>query len=179
LIVNRGGVMNYEWVQGDIVVWKVIKNTKSWFSRLLAWAFPKIGQGGTVCKPSFSHSAVLSEKYGYVYESTWPKTRHAPIPYKDYVNYELEVYRISGITHAQRITILRTCQENLGKWYDVLEILSFGLINLRKYDACSEYVRRAYRAAGITLGKKKDYLVSPNEIVYETSLIFMVGKISL
>ena len=168
-----------EWKAGDILLWQVTPETKSWLSRLLAWWFPRFGQGGCKECPSYSHAAVLSEKIGWVYESTWPRTRHAKIPVSDYLQYGLTVFRISGITEKQRSTVLAWCRGNLDKWYDVWEILSFGLINLKKYDACSEFARKAFASAGITLGRKCDYLVSANEIAYETKFLTKIGTLGL
>lgn len=164
---------------GNIVIWFPKKDGSAGFlSNAIAWIQSKVGQGGKGKRGS-SHSGIYAyyEKgFHWVYESTFPQTRLHPIPKKDFKHYSIMHYEIAGITVGQRDIILETAIKNLSKWYDIWELIFLGYINFTKWDACSEYVSRCYRAAGITLGKG-DRLTSPNEIVYTTHNLVCMGEL--
>jgi len=154
---------------GDIVIYYP-KKSASWVARAIAWLQPRIGQGGSKNLPSASHCSIMADNPEYEYESTIPKSRYHKISDEDKKNFVIEVYRFDGITIAQRRMVLRYCQNNMDRWYDYLEIFTLGLLNLRFFDACSEFVRKAYNSAGIQLGRGdgNEYLLSPNELLYDT-----------
>jgi len=159
---------------GDIVCWGVTKKS-DWFSRLLAWYFVRFGQGGSSNKQSYSHSAIYAGyKYNkhWVFESTWPLSRLYYIPDSDLENYIITVFRLENFSGSEIDKIMEWGYINSGKLYDILEIITFGLINLKPWNTCSEFVKQAYLDCfDLLLGKPKEYLLSPNELVYQTKNI--------
>lgn len=164
---------------GDIILWQVTDKSPI-LSKAFAWWFTHFGQGGRPWLPSYSHSAVYNGFYDgshHVYESTWPKTRLARIPNGDFNKYKLIVFRPEKYSKLQRVEVISWCSRNTGQWYDLLEIISLGLINVPWWMACSEFVKGAFKSANIHLGRRKEYLISPNEIRYETSGLVQVGEL--
>ena len=159
---------------GDIVVYFPRKSA-SWVSRAISWIQPRFGQGGNKDLPSASHISILAENVDYEYESTVPFYRYHKISDKDKVNFDIWVYRYKGITDNQRENIIDYCkcvvnQPWYKRMYGIEELLTLGLYNLKFMKACSEFVGYIYMQAGITLGDNPDeYLLSPNEIIYNTS----------
>lgn len=94
----------------------------------------------------YSHTA-LWECDGHQLEATWPKIRRSRID----TNRSFEVYRYKAITHGERTAIVRWAYSQLNKWYDMVYILSFGLIKVSGTEVCCLFVGDAYQAAGLHL----------------------------
>lgn len=142
---------------GDIILYTVTPKS-GWTSKLVAVGelFWGAGRGAK----AYSHAAVLSYTKGRQFEAKWPLTGFYPVdssrPY--------EVWRITGVTDEQRKAVLRWCQAHTGQLYDMVGLLTFGLIRSRHRAVCSQFVGRAYAAAGIRIAPEGKRLLSPNAI---------------
>ena len=163
--------------RGDIIAYYPNANGP-WLSRAISWLQPRIGQGGFKDKPSASHIAIVSEIEGFLYESTWPKSRFHEIEQDDFKSFDVCIYRYDGITQSERDLIIEYCSQNLGVQYDIFELITLGLFNFKRWKACSEFARYAYGKAGIQLGQTGENLLSPNELIYETSRLKFVERLT-
>ena len=126
---------------GDIILYPVTPQS-SIASRLVAIGELLLGQGNN--QKEYSHVALL-EKDGYQLEAIFPKIRRSKInPQRPY-----EIWRIDELTDAQRAIVLNWAYDKLGEWYNLLYVLSFGLIKIRHEEVCCTYVGDAYAWAGI------------------------------
>lgn len=141
---------------GDIVLYTV-SGRSEFSSRVVAAGELLAGMGrGAV---QFSHAAVLDHG-GFQYEAKWPKTGRYPVD----IARPYEIWRIEGMTQIQRHEVLMWCARHVGEWYDIVELLTFGLIQHRNRSVCSQFVDRAFRRAGVRLGREGQALLSPDAI---------------
>lgn len=115
-----------------------------------------VGLGGHA-KQMYSHAAIFSYTPGYQYEATFPFTGHFKID-KSRV---YEVWRIGSPTAQQRSKIIEWCEEHVGDLYNLIGVLTCGLIELPGTYYCSQFGCLAYAAAGLHPG---DLIMSPNSI---------------
>jgi len=154
---------------GDILAYKINKETTNIFSRLISWiSRVTVGNWLVDGEDSFNHVAILSDVPGMQYELTWPNGGLNPIKWDKYDVYSV-VYQ--GLTDEQRKKILEYCKNNSKKEYDWLAIITFGLLSIGGKSICSRFVANAYLFAGIDLRKPKESLISPNETAYHEKMI--------
>lgn len=154
---------------GDIILYKVNKNTTTLFSFLVSY-ISRVTVGNWLInnEDSFNHSSILSDIPGMQYEVTWPMGRLSEIKWDKYDVYGC-MYK--NTTDSQREKILEYCKKNYKKSYDWLAIITFGLFSLKGKTVCSRFVADAYKYAGVELRKEDEKLISPNEIAYHPKTI--------
>ena len=142
---------------GDVILYPVSPHS-ALSSRLVAvgeW----LAGAGKGFEP-YSHATILSSVPGFEYGYQWPRSGHFPIDAtRDY-----EVWRIGDPSSSQRERILRWCQEHQGEWYNMLGLLTGGLLGLKHTAVCSQGVGRAYASAHIHISAEGQRLLSPNAI---------------
>lgn len=139
---------------GDIILYPA--GPKSALSSRLVVAGEIIaGMGGGM--KMYSHAAVLAESPGYQYEATFPLTGKFKID----TSRPYEIWRIGDPTDAQRATILNWCIKHIGDLYNLIGVMTFGLIALPNTYYCSEFACMAYSWAGLHPGDK---IMSPDSI---------------
>lgn len=138
---------------GDVILYPA--NGKSaWSSRLVAAGEILAGLGGGL--EQYSHAAIFDVD-GYQYEATFPTTRRSLID----TSRTYEVWNIGEPTHEQRRKILAWCMRHEGRFYNLIGVLTFGLIRLPDTYYCSQFACFAYAHAGIIAG---DSIMSPDSI---------------
>lgn len=141
---------------GDIVLYPVTPRSEL-LSKLVAIGEMLLGAGKS--NDSYSHAAVW-ESDGWEYEAKWPRTGYYRIDHRR----PIEVWRIEGMTQDQRKKIIHWCATHCGEWYNLIGLLTFGLIGFHRTAVCSQFVGRAYAAAGVHIGLEGKRLLSPNAI---------------
>jgi len=147
--------------QGDLLLFKV-KPSSPIVDKLVGWGQKLLGHAPT--KAEYCHVALVAFDPTYVMEARWPKTRIAKI---DWVKWDkedtLELFRVKNATPRQILDAIQYCEDNLGKWYNVLELLG-GWVNIRHAEICSTFVQKAYKSAGIEFKTNASGFVTPDEI---------------
>lgn len=144
---------------GDVILYPITPRS-GWTSRFVGAAELAVGVGqGAV---QYSHAAIMSEKTGWQYEAKWPRVGHYPIDARRIA----EVWNLGHPTHDQRVQILAYCREHEGDWYNMLGLLTGGLLGLPRTEVCSQLVGDAYATARppIRIGKEGQRLLSPNAL---------------
>lgn len=144
---------------GDVVLYPVTGRS-GWTSRAVAIGELLVGAGR---KPTlYSHAAILAWEPGWQYEAKWPRTGRFRIdrarPY--------EIWNVGNPSDGQRRDILNWAAEHCGQWYNMLGLLTGGLLGLPGHVVCSQFVGLAYAAArpGIRMSKEGLRLLSPDAI---------------
>ena len=145
----------------DILAYR-IKPRSPLVSELVALGERLLGEQNG--KQAFSHVAIVDENGTGFYEAYWPAVRWRPLHWSvENKTEQIEVFRFPGLSPGQLADILSYARRHVGERYDILAILTFGMVTNHHAAVCSEYVWRAYHAAGITLCPWEK-LVSPDEI---------------
>ena len=140
---------------GDVILYPCDPRS-AFSSRFVGAGELLIGMGGAG-EEEYSHAAILSNTPGYEYEATFPFTGLFKID----TSRVYEVWRLGEITLNQRAVILRWCRTHLGDFYNLIGVLTCGLIELPGTYYCSQFACKAYDAAGLHPG---DLIMSPNSI---------------
>lgn len=127
-------------------------------SRIVAAAEIVCGVGWGL--EGYSHCAIMSEKPGFQWEAKWPRVGLYPTQQSR----PREVWRIEGLTLDQRRLILEYCATQQGNRYNVIGLLSYGLLAPRHQEVCSQLVGNAYEHAKRPLCKEGKRIMSPNSI---------------
>lgn len=142
---------------GDLILYPV-SGRSAMTSRLVAAGELLLGAGRGL--EQYSHVAVASESVGRQWEWKWPRAGEFRIdksrPY--------EVWRLGNPSEKQRQKILYYCELARGEWYNMLGLLTFGLVGLPRTAVCSQGAARAYAFAGIKINAEGKPLVSPNAV---------------
>ena len=142
---------------GDIVLYPV-SGCDSWESRIVGIGQLMFGSGHS--HEQFSHAAVLSTKPGYEWEAKWPRVGHYAIDQtRDY-----EVRRPRHYDEHHRIKVLAWFQAHRGDLYDLVCLLTFGLIQLPGAAVCSQAVDLALRFAGARPDREGKLILSPDAL---------------
>lgn len=139
---------------GDIILYPVGPASR-WLSKLVGWGQRVIGQ--EPAGRQYSHVAIVGPDTQHIYEAYWPRIRISPIDLSQ------EFYHIKGITSEQVAQMMTYCQSQVGKRYDMVSILTLGLVHLGGTQVCSELAYHAAEAAGIVL-YPPEYFESPDDI---------------
>jgi uncharacterized protein YycO len=146
---------------GDLVLYPVGPASR-WLSRLVGWGQRAIGQAPTI--KQYSHVAIVGPNTRNIYEAYWPFIRISPLDLKD-----TEIYRINGLGAEQRTRMMAYCQSQVGKLYDMLAIVTFGMFQIGGTEVCSQLAYNAGLAAGVVL-YPPEALESPDDIAASTLL---------
>lgn len=139
---------------GDIVLYSANGNS-ALSSRLVAAGEILAGFGRGL--EQYSHAAILSDDPQRHYEATFPRTVYSMID----TSREYEIWRIGDPSPAQRRRIIAWCRENIGRWYNLIGVLTADRIRLPGTYYCSQFAGYAYAAAHIKVG---DSIMSPDSI---------------
>ncbi len=141
-------------IAGDIVLYPA--GPKSEFSSRLVIA-GEIMAGLGAGLEMYSHAAILANSPGYQFEAKFPFTGWFKID----TSRSYEIWRIGNPTLNQRAQIINWCKSRLGKLYNIVGVLTFGLIELPDTYYCSQFACLAYASAGLHPGDK---IMSPDSI---------------
>lgn len=141
-------------VAGDFILYPAGPKS-AWSSRLVVAGEIMAGLGGGL--EMYSHAAILSNTPGYQFEATFPFTVRSKID----TSRPYEIWRVGSPTMLQRSLILKWCKDHVGKLYNIIGVLTFGLIELPDTYYCSQFGCLAYAAAGLHPG---DAIMSPDSI---------------
>lgn len=108
-------------------------------------------------KQMYSHAAIMGYTPGYQYEAKFPFTGHFKID-KSRV---YEVWRIGSLSANQRHSLIDWCENHVGDLYNLIGVLTCGLIELPGTYYCSQFACLAYASVGLHPG---DSIMSPNSI---------------
>lgn len=142
---------------GDIVLYPV-SGCDSWESRIVGIGQLMFGSGKG--HEQFSHAAVLSEKPGWEWEAKWPRVGHYAIDQAR--NYE--VRRPKRYTDEQRQKVLSWFGVHAGDRYDLVCLLTFGLVQLPGAAVCSQAVDLALRFAGAHPDLEGKHILFPDAL---------------
>ena len=139
--------MNIE--SGDLILFRVTQSA-NWFDRLIAYGQRLIHEAPT--SADYCHVAIAAENPYEIYEARWPKIHKCPFEIaKVSRGLVVEVYRVKGKTTEQVAKVMDYCRSQLGEWYPVSAILSFGRFQFGKGPYCSQLAWRAWQQADVLL----------------------------
>lgn len=144
---------------GDIILYPVTPRS-ALVSRLVAIGQLLVGAGKGAAQ--YSHAAVY-EKEGWQYEAKWPMSGRFRIDSKR----TYEIWRVAGITNEQRVQIMAACRARSGQWYNLIGLLTGGLLGLPHHEVCSQFVGSVYDDAepAIIFNKGGQRILSPDAMV--------------
>jgi uncharacterized protein YycO len=146
---------------GDLLLFRVSKSS-NWLDKLIGWGQRVIHQAPG--DATYCHVAIFGPDAGSIFEAVWPRIHNVPLDVtKVQKNLILEVYRVKDITPAQVALVLAAAKKRVGARYDVLAILTFGILQFGRATVCSQYAYQCFLDAGIVLGQWED-LESPDDI---------------
>ena len=162
--------MHHEPEPGDIIAYTV-NGASGWTSKFVAIVQLIFGLGRGV--ENFSHLTLVSDKPGWEYGAQWPKVGHFPID----KSRAYEVWRVSGLTLHQRREIIWYAQSRVGDWYNMLGLLTGGLLQLHHSEVCSQEVGDAYAWASPPVVFKKEgmKILSPDAVL-DDSRVHMIAR---
>lgn len=142
---------------GDIILYPVTPKS-AWSSKLVVIGEILFGAGKGL--EHYSHVGIVSDTPGYQFEAVWPRVCRSKIdksrPY--------EIWRIEGLDDMKRREILAFCRARCGEWYNMIGLLTFGLIGFKHTEVCSQFAGFAYASVGIKISAEGKRLLSPNAI---------------
>jgi len=138
---------------GDVILYPA-DGMSSLASRLVAAGELLAGLGKGLVQ--YSHAAILDVE-GYQFEAYFPKTRYSKIDQKRLY----EIWRLGEITPAERQRILGWCKAHVGRWYNLIGVLTADHIRIPDTYYCSQFAGLAYAAIGKKVG---DRIMSPDSI---------------
>lgn len=152
---------------GDVLLFRATSSSNL-LDRLICW-----GQRIIHAAPSdadYFHVGIVGNDVNHFYQAVWPKIANTVLDCTT-INKTtiIEVYRVKGITVGQVQAVMATAQSRVGEWYDVLAILTFGMIQLGHTAVCSQYVWQCFLNAGLVLCPF-EALESPDDIAASSLL---------
>jgi len=142
---------------GDIVLYPV-SGKDGWESRIVGIGQLLFGSGRG--HEQFSHAALLSTTPGWEWEAKWPRVGHFEIDQsRDY-----EVRRPRVYTEEQRRKVLAWFSVHNRDRYDLLCLLTFGLIQHKGMEVCSQAVDLALLYAGVHPNLEGERILSPDAL---------------
>lgn len=143
---------------GDLIAYPVTPHS-AWTSKAVAVAqmLRGIGKGDVM----YSHVAGKAADAGMQYESKWPKAGLYPIDHARLY----EVWRIGDPSPAQTARATAWWEEHRGDRYNLLGLLTGGLLGLPHEEVCSQYYADGWHAAGFHFKAEGQRIVAPNVLV--------------
>lgn len=146
---------------GDLLLFRV-SSSSNWLDKLIGWGQKFIHEAPTDAE--YCHVTIVGPDSGSMYEARWPKIQNGPLDLsKIQKNIIIEAYRVKNITPAQVQLVMEKAKSLVGRWYDILAILTMGKVQLGSSMVCSEYAYNCFLNAGIVLSSP-DALESPDDI---------------
>jgi|SRR6185437_10812215 len=144
---------------GDILMFRIGPGA-SWYQRLIGWGQRILKeQGGP---NAYFHVGFVGPGIFKFYQSKPPAICNSdvPSPLPDYI----EVYRLKNpLSDEQLKKIFTYANSQVGKWYNLLGVLTVGIIQIGSFAYCSQFTWQAYTYAGIVLCPW-ECLESPDDI---------------
>lgn len=151
---------------GDILLWRVVPGA-TWFERLIGWGEKFLHQIGST-NVNYYHVGFVGPGVFKYYESRVPVICNSDIP--NPLPENIEVYRLkTPLTGDQLAKIYSYANSQLGKWYNLLGVLTGGFIQIGSFAFCSQYTWQAFTYAGIVLCPWES-LESPDDIAASSML---------
>jgi len=144
---------------GDIVAYPV-GPWSAWQSKVIAVGELVLAVGTEPIQ--YSHIGILSRwtEGRADYEAQFPRVREFAIPPAR----PFDIFQLPGLTAGQRSTILAYCRSHLGEWYNLIGVLTAGLIMPRNQAFCSEFAGQAYAAAGLLIPFEHERALFPDAV---------------
>ena len=122
-------------------------------------------------KGDYYHVGFVGPGVFHFYQSKPPRICNSDIP-QDLPDY-IEVYRMKvSLTDDQLAKIFSYANSQVGKWYNFIGVISFGMIQVGSFAFCSQFTWQAYTYAGVVLCPWET-LQSPDDIA-GSSLLYRV-----
>lgn len=151
---------------GDVLLFRVVESS-NWLDRLIGWGQKIIHQAPS--NATYCHAALIGSDASHIFEARWPKIHNVQMDWaKMSKRNKIEVYRVN-LTPEQVTKIMDYARLCLGRWYDFLAILTFGLLQLGSTAVCSQFVWDCFTAAGVCLCPYES-LESPDDLAASTLL---------
>lgn len=148
---------------GDILCWKAGPGA-SVLDRLIAW-----GEGLVHDKGDYYHVGFVGPGVLKFYQSKPPAICNVDMPVP--LSPNIEVYRLKTLLTEDQLTKIFTyANSQIGKWYNFLGVISFGMIQVGSFAFCSQFTWQAYTYAGIVLCPWET-LESPDDIAASDLLV--------
>lgn len=156
----------------DILLFRVAKQSST-LDKLIGWGQKVIHQAPTLAE--YCHAALVGPDYApgqpSMIEARWPRVHRIPLDIADLEKRNpVEVYRVKDMTPAQIEDVLGYAMEHVGVRYDMLAILTFGVLQLGNCDVCSQLDWESFTPAGIALCPFQG-LLSPDDLAAAKGLI--------
>jgi len=146
---------------GDLIFYPVTPKSV-WSARLVAIGQLLIGKDKS--EVQYSH-VTLFDRDEYQLESVWPWSKRSKID----TSRPYEIWRMHGITHSNRQRIMCWAYDHLGVLYDMLYILSFGLLRIHGEEVCCTFVRDAYKSAALHMPADRPDSIIDSGIFFKVS----------
>lgn len=152
---------------GDLLLFRV-SSSSNWLDKAIGWGQKIIHQAPTTA--AYCHVAVVGPDPESMYEAVWPKVHNTSFDLKDIEKTLIvEAYRIKGVTPQEVSQVMKYCFSQVGEWYPVASIATFGIINFGYAPYCSMLAWRAYLEAGRILCPDEK-MVSPDDLAASSLL---------
>lgn len=149
----------------DLLLFRV-GPTADFIARTIGWAEQRLKEPGTA---QYYHVGFVGPDIKHYYESRVPRIKNTDMP--DPIPPHIEVYRfISEITPASRAFIYSYANSQLGKWYNLLGVLTAGLIQIGDFPYCSQFAWECYTQGGVTICPYSS-LLSPDDVASSRYLL--------
>lgn len=153
---------------GDLILFRV-SSSSNWLDKMIGWGQKVIHQAPT--SAAYCHVAIVGPTPERMYEAIWPKVRNSAFDVtKVQKNLIIEVYRVKDATPEQIGVVMAYCKSQIGQWYSVSSILSFGMLSWDHRPYCSLLAWRAWLKAYRELCPDEK-MVSPDDIAASPSLV--------
>jgi uncharacterized protein YycO len=148
---------------GDIIIYPA-GPTSQLSSRIIIAGEIMAGFGSGL--EMYSHASVYAGS-GMQYEATFPKTRLSKIDNSRVY----EIWNLNNPTPEQRSKIIEWCKAHVGVFYNLIGVVTFGILSFPGSYYCSQFACLAYNSVGLHPG---DRIMSPDSIpaYYGANMIY-------
>ena len=143
---------------GDLIAY-VVTPQSPWTSKAVAvmQIIRGLGKGDVI----YSHVAAWAADRDQQYEQVWPRAGLNPIDFSR----AFEVWRIGDPSPAQTALAVRWWKAHLDDRYNMIGLLTGGLLGLPHEEVCSQYYADGWHAAGVHFQAEGARIVAPNVLV--------------
>lgn len=155
---------------GDILLFRVGPGAP-WIARIIGWGQRMIGEQGSSGN-AYYHVGFVGPGVFKYYESKPPRICNSDLP--PLLPPYMEVYRLKNpLTTEQLQKIFAYANSQIGKWYNLIGVLTFGYIQIGNFAFCSQFTWQAFTYAGVVLCPWES-LESPDDIA-ASDLLSRIG----
>lgn len=143
---------------GDLIAYPVTPHS-SITSKIVGIAemLRGIGKGDVM----YSHVAGKAADAGMQYEQKWPRAGLYTIDHSR----RYQVWRIGDPTPAQTAKAVAWWEAHRGDRYNILGLLTAGILGLPHEEVCSQFYADGWHAAGIHFKSEGERIVAPNVLI--------------